>query len=125
MIFDEVSGLLAFSVILVEIEMYGHKVQLLRRSTPNRFVFVIYFINSICISNLSKHYSEFATNPIHPKTSEIMEVKIPDNDVNKDKVDLEVEDGEEKKEEDDNIEVSDEYVDGKNDDNDKDSPKKT
>ena len=39
---------------------------------------------------------------------------IPDDDVDEDKVGLKVEDGEEKEEEDADMEVSDEDVDGKN-----------
>ena len=51
---------------------------------------------------------------------------IPDDDVDEDKVGLKVEDGEEKEEEDDdNLEVSDEDVDGTNDDEEEDRLKKT
>ena len=92
-----------------------------------RFIFAIYriCIHSICIHNLSKHYSEFVTHNIHPKTSNITEVDIPDNDVNKEKFELKEEDGEENKEEDDNIEVLGKDADGMNDDNGKYMPKKT
>ena len=51
---------------------------------------------------------------------------IPDDDVDEDKVGLKVEDGEDKKEEDDDdLEVSDEGVDGTNDDKEEDRLKKT
>ena len=51
---------------------------------------------------------------------------IPDNNVDEEKVGLKVEDGEDKKEEDDNdMEVSDVDVDGKNDNKEEDRPKKT
>ena len=51
---------------------------------------------------------------------------IPDSDLDEDKVGLKVEDGEEKKEEDNNdLEVSDEYVDGSTDDEEEDRLKKT
>ena len=51
---------------------------------------------------------------------------IPDDDVGEDKVGFKVEDGEEKKEEDnDDLEVSDEDVDGTNDDKDDHRPRKT
>ena len=51
---------------------------------------------------------------------------IPDEYVDEDKVGLKVEDGEEQKEEDDNdLEVSDEDIDGMNDDKEQDMHKKT
>ena len=51
---------------------------------------------------------------------------IPDGNVDEYKVSLKVEDGEEKKEEDDNdLEVLDKDVDGKNDDKEDNRPKKT
>ena len=51
---------------------------------------------------------------------------IPDNDVDEDKVGLKVEDGEEKKEEDNkDLEVLNEDVDRSNDDEEEDRPKKT
>ena len=51
---------------------------------------------------------------------------IPDDDVDEDNVGLKVEDGEEKKDEDnDDLEVSEEDVDGLNDDEEEDRPKKT
>ena len=51
---------------------------------------------------------------------------IPDDDVDEEKDGLKVEDGEDKKEEDNNdMEVSDEGVDGLNEDEEEESPKKT
>ena len=51
---------------------------------------------------------------------------IPDNNMNEEKVGLKVEDGEDKKEEDDDdLEVSDEEVNGTNDDKEEDRSKKT
>ena len=51
---------------------------------------------------------------------------IPDNDVDENKVGLKVEDGKEKKNEDnDNLEISDKDVDGSNDDEEDNRPKKT
>ena len=51
---------------------------------------------------------------------------IPDDDMDGDKVDLKVEDGEDKKEEDDNdLEVSDEDANGANDNEEEDRPKNT
>ena len=51
---------------------------------------------------------------------------IPDNDVDEDKFDLKVEDGEEKKgEDDDDLEVLNEDVDRTNDEKEEDRPKKT
>ena len=51
---------------------------------------------------------------------------IPDDNVDKDKIGLKVDDGEEKKEDDDDdLEVSDKDVDGMNEDEEEDRPKKT
>ena len=49
------------------------------------------------ICNLSNRCSEFVTHTINLRTSDITDVYIPYDDVDEDKVDLKVEDREEKK----------------------------
>ena len=61
---------------------------------------------------------------IHIRTSEITEVDIPENDVDEENVNLKVEDREEKKEEDDDLVVSDKDVNGNIDDNEEDRSKR-
>ena len=80
------------------------------------------YADSVCICNLSKNYSEFVTHSIHLRTRNITEVDIPDDN----DVDLEVEDGEKKKnEEDTDLEVSSKDVNRKIDDDGEERPKKT
>ena len=51
--------------------------------------------------------------------------EIPDNDFDDKKINLKVEDGEEKEDEEENLEVSDEDIDGTNDDEEEDRSKNT